>query len=1044
MKSATKCAIISVGVIQTRTPPTEEEGKMKDFTTQKYGWEGVLKPLSALATIVPLLFGFFSCSNASSSWEEPVYDYFDKYTNTAAIEKQEIGSQTLKDSSGTTCIPSGDDKTVTFYLRNPRTYDLDLGIDLDAPILLEQDAEDKTVVRITYPQSFLLENEGGGSIGGTITLREHETQRSFDSYSFSLRCNSAPPAINNGAVMLMDEIYYLCLNIPVSDIHKDLKKIIIDDGNTKHTVEFDVDDSCNIQLPNPCILTTTNPGSLAPLPDGATFSPGTRNNLYYNSGIIANTNTVQTFKITLLDEAGLSSSAVISTASKQVKAPALNDDVSNAVLSLSGTTTLTLNEDFNAQIKIIKPTQATNGDPISNATIHYELIKDGNIAPSTATNSGGNTILTIGNTGTYTLEIWATAAGYLTSETKTYTINVPPLKVRFYANGGTLVTTGQNPQEIPKNVPTPLTQANDVVTKTGYDFTGWASSADGAKIYDDGANVTLQSNKNLYALWQAKTYTVSFNLNYTGATETAPDSITVTYDSTYGSQLPTSSPSRYGYTFSGWYTAQTGGTKVTSSTTYQTASDSTLYAHWTAKTCTVTFNANYTGSTYSQTKTETFGSNYTLPTAPTRTGYTFAGWYTEQACTNEATTVASESNHTLYAKWQANTYTVTFNKNGGSWTKNSTSVTYDAKYNQGTTGWSTNTNKPTKTGYKFLGWYTESTGGTEVKGDDTVKITRATTIYAHWEKEYYDYNHSETYCSISVTSNDSNASANKFAYNATVTLVVTPTSGYGLPDDGLEIKTTGSTPVTITPISKIASGTTVTVTFCMPDCDINITCNCRKAYRFRIGPYACTYDGDSNYIKTKCKNKTVRVWTVLQSHGPCDSDYMEVTLDNNAEYQGYICIPSSYASDTITKVCALTVNAVSSTEHGFTFSNAPSSGTGIITLPMGIMHARSKAEKSGGNYTAFMYSFKGPDNIWTYNIFNDIPAGIGFKFKFKLETKSGDSWSTAFETSESSTNSWNIPTSYLVNGSYANGIIGTMTVAGITFASNGMGTFTYP
>ncbi|MBQ1713620.1 MAG: hypothetical protein II030_04405, partial [Treponema sp.] len=330
---------------------------MKDSTTRKYGWVGVLNPLSALATIVPILFGFFSCSNASSSWEEPVYDYFDKYTNTAAIEKQEIGSQTLKDSSGTTCIPSGNDKTVTFYLRNPRKYDLDLGIDLiDTPILLEQDAEDKTVVRITYPQSFLLENEGGGSIGGTITLREHETQRSFDSYSFSLKCNSAPPAINNGAVMLRENTYYLCLNIPVSDIHKDLKKIIIDDGNTKHTVEFDVDDSCNIQLPSPCILTTTNPGSLAPLPDGATFTPGTRNNLYYNSGITANLNTVQTFKITLLDEAGLSSSAVISTASKQVKAPALNDDVSNAVLSLSGTTTLTLNEDFNAQIKIIKPT----------------------------------------------------------------------------------------------------------------------------------------------------------------------------------------------------------------------------------------------------------------------------------------------------------------------------------------------------------------------------------------------------------------------------------------------------------------------------------------------------------------------------------------------------------------------------------------------------------------------------------------------------------------------------------------------------------------
>lgn len=995
------------------------------------GGGGVLKPLSALATIVPLLFGFFSCSNASSSWEEPVYDYFDKYTNTAAIEKQEIGSQTLKDSSGTTCIPSGDDKTVTFYLRNPRKYDLDLGIDLiDAPILLEQDAEDKTVVRITYPQSFLLENEGGGSIGGTITLREHETQRSFESYSFSLRCNSAPPAINNGAVMLRENTYYLCLNIPVSDIHKDLKKLIIDDGNTKQTVEFDVDDSCNIQLPNPCILTTTNPGSLDPLPDGATFSPGTRNNLYYNSGIIANPNKVQTFKITLVDQGGLSSSTVISTASKQVKAPTLNDNVSNAVLSSSGTTTLALDENSNAQIKIIKPTQATNGDPISSAQINYELKKDGTVVSLAPTNSNGNKILTLENTGTYTLEVWATAAGYLTSETKTYTINVPPLKVRFYANGGSLVSGGVNPQEIPKNETTQLTQASNVVTKTGYEFTGWASSADGAKIYDDAENVTLQSSTNLYALWQAKTYTVSFNLN--GATGNAPGDINITYDSTYGSQLPTSSPSRYGYTFSGWYTAQTGGSKVTSSTTYQTASSSTLYAHWTAKTCTVTFNANYTGSTYSQTKTETFGSNYTLPTSPTRTGYTFAGWYKESACTNEATTVANASDHTLYAKWQAKTYTVKFNLNytGAGTAPSNITVTYDGTY-------SNLPSDPTRTGYTFDGWFTAATGGSKVTTATTVLITSTQTLYAHWTLNYYAYTCSPTNGSLKIITATINMDSGKIAYGAKVTMKFEGNTGYGL--SSVTVKETGGSRKLNTGDITITEngGTQVYVKFTMPDYPVTITPTFRKAYKVKITPYSCTYNGITEYVKEKCKNKPVRIWIADAAQGGAFGDeYKEVTLDENAEYDGYILYPNgvnNLSSNAL--LCALSVYQVdnSTGNHGFCYGTVSSSTT---NLTMAILQPRTAAPQT---LIAYVYPFESTSSPY---IFSAIPNNIGFLYKWNIYNyDSSDNRTLAAESSWYNINQYSVPTDKLVTGK--NGLESFIKVADISIPSNGTQTFQY-
>ena len=115
--------------------------------------------------------------------------------------------------------------------------------------------------------------------------------------------------------------------------------------------------------------------------------------------------------------------------------------------------------------------------------------------------------------------------------------------------------------------------------------------------------------------------TVSFNANG-GSVSTSSKSVTV--GATYGT-LPT--PTYTGHTFSGWYTAKTGGTKVTSSTTCTNTANHTLYAHWSATTYTVTFNANG-GSVSTSSKTVTYGAAYgTLPT-PTYTGRNFEGWYT--------------------------------------------------------------------------------------------------------------------------------------------------------------------------------------------------------------------------------------------------------------------------------------------------------------------------------------------------------------------------------------------------------------------------------
>ena len=130
--------------------------------------------------------------------------------------------------------------------------------------------------------------------------------------------------------------------------------------------------------------------------------------------------------------------------------------------------------------------------------------------------------------------------------------------------------------------------------------------------------------------------------------------------------MPT--PTRTGYTFKGWYTAATGGSKVESGTKVTITANQTLYAQWTAVNYTVSFNANG-GNTPTTSKSVTYNSTYgELPT-PTRTGYTFKGWYTAAtggSKVESGTKVTITTNQTLYAQWVITYYSVSYRLNGGS------------------------------------------------------------------------------------------------------------------------------------------------------------------------------------------------------------------------------------------------------------------------------------------------------------------------------------------------------------------------------------------
>ena len=234
---------------------------------------------------------------------------------------------------------------------------------------------------------------------------------------------------------------------------------------------------------------------------------------------------------------------------------------------------------------------------------------------------------------------------------------LPNHTVTFNSNGGSGSMTNQT-----TNLPTALTL--NAFTRTGYSFSSWNTLANGTGTnYANGATYDFSADIELYAQWTANAYTVTFDAN--GGSTPVPASKTVTYGSTYGTLATTS---RTGYTFAGWFTAASGGTQVTAATIVNTAGNHTLFAQWTANTYTLTFDANGGGTPVPASKIVTYGSAYGTLATTSRTGYSFAGWFTAASSGTQvtaATIVNTAADHTLYAQWTANTYTVTFDGNGG-------------------------------------------------------------------------------------------------------------------------------------------------------------------------------------------------------------------------------------------------------------------------------------------------------------------------------------------------------------------------------------------
>ena len=319
-----------------------------------------------------------------------------------------------------------------------------------------------------------------------------------------------------------------------------------------------------------------------------------------------------------------------------------------------------------------------------------------------------------------------TAASATANSTITLYAQWGAYTVSYNAHGGSACESGSGTVTLP------------TTTRTGYTFNGWYTKASGGtKVGNAGASYTPTATITLHAQWTAKTSALTFNVNGGSGTMTTGKVATYDADMPTGITLPT----RTGYTFTGFYDAASGGTKYynadgTSARTWNknTTSGTTLYAQWTVNQYNLTLKlgshvtkiyhkvngaANWTAITAETTLSVNYGSTW-YAYAETSAGYT--AYYPDSDNPYSHTKAASAESTTFKAT--ANSYTVTFDANGGTTPTASKSVTYDSTY--GTLP------SPTRTGYSFAGWYTAASGGTQVTTSTIVAITANQKLYAHW------------------------------------------------------------------------------------------------------------------------------------------------------------------------------------------------------------------------------------------------------------------------------------------------------------------------
>jgi uncharacterized repeat protein (TIGR02543 family) len=269
------------------------------------------------------------------------------------------------------------------------------------------------------------------------------------------------------------------------------------------------------------------------------------------------------------------------------------------------------------------------------------------------------------------------------------------------------------------------------LAKTGYTFAGWVDGTGATK----SGNYSTAADLQLFASWTALEFTVSFD---SASGSLSPANQLYTYGAA-GITLP-SAGTRVGYTFLGWSRTATG---TTVSSPFIADATMTLYARWAGSTFSVAFNSNG-GSNSPATASFTTGyAGITLPSAGTLSGYNFDGWSETLNGTVITGAYSTSVDITLYAKWSAISYNITYNRGsiGGTpltslpatFPSNTTSTVSTVINLDNTISSSVDISGTT---YVFTGWK-ESVTNSVYKGNDPYRMSAApVTFTAQWVAVY--------------------------------------------------------------------------------------------------------------------------------------------------------------------------------------------------------------------------------------------------------------------------------------------------------------------
>ena len=487
-----------------------------------------------------------------------------------------------------------------------------------------------------------------------------------------------------------------------------------------------------------------------------------------------------------------------------------------------------------------------------------------------------------------------------------------------------------------------------------------------------------------YTVYYVKNASSSIYYNYANAGTAYP---TKTVSGRPGNSFTVTSPTITGYT----------PNKSSVTGTYGSGSHVVTYYE---KTYTVTYNANG-GSGAPGVQTKKYFTNLKLSsTIPTRTGYSFGGWGTTSSDTSinysPGDTYSSNSNITLYAIWNRNKYTVSYNANGGSGAPANQTKLYGLNLTLSST-------VPTRSGYTFKGWGTSSTSTTaSYQPGGTYTSNSARTLYAIWES-----NAPTTY-TVSYNANGGSGAPSSQTKTHGVTLTLSSTkptrSGYTFLGWSTSSSATSASYSAGGSYTTNASCTMYAVWSCshsstyrnyVTGCDWELICNNCGAVTSTgttHGPYSY---GDWVYYSTSQHRRTK----------DCDygdySTYEYGSHSKTTEYERYSSTQHKYYSYCST--CASMIGSANYEAHDFT---STTSGGKTVSVCNDCGYTKETVQTYTVSYNANGGSGAPASQTKTYGVTltlsSVVPTRTGYEFK---------GWGT----SSASTSP-----SYLAGASYSN------------------------